>query len=223
MPLFERNKVLITAGPTYEPIDPVRFIGNNSSGKMGFALAEAFAEAGAEVELIAGPVHLNISHPNIIRTDVMTAEEMYDACMQRFGRSDIAILAAAVADYRVKNPSEKKIKKTGGEDETLILELVKNKDILATLGDLKKQRQILGGFSLETHNELSFAREKMRKKNCDFMVMNSLNDPGAGFGTDTNKISILTEEQIITYPLRSKTEVAGDIVKFVFEKYFNQK
>jgi phosphopantothenoylcysteine decarboxylase/phosphopantothenate--cysteine ligase len=150
----------------------------------------------------------------------MTAEEMYNTCMEIFPQCSVAILAAAVADYRVKNTSEKKIKKSDADGDTLILELVKNKDILSSLGKIKKRGQILGGFSLETHEEIKFAKEKLSNKNCDFIVMNSLRDEGAGFGFDTNKINIITQDEELVFPLKTKQEAAGDIIKFVFERYF---
>jgi phosphopantothenoylcysteine decarboxylase/phosphopantothenate--cysteine ligase len=213
-------RVLITAGPTYEPIDPVRFIGNYSTGKMGIAIAESFAENGAWVDLVIGPSSLSTAHQNIRRIDVMTAEEMYNVCTNLYPDCKIAILAAAVADYKVKNRSGKKIKKAENPGEELSLTLIKNKDILAELGKMKKGNQVLGGFSLETHDEQKFAKEKLSNKNCDFIVMNSLNDKGAGFGLDTNKISIITRDAVWDLPLKSKKEAATDIVNFVKERYF---
>lgn len=208
---LEKKKIVITAGPTYEKIDPVRFIGNYSSGKMGFALAEACARQGAEVTLIAGPVSLPTPHPSIQRMDVESAEEMYNAAMAVFPEADAAILCAAVADYRPENQATEKIKReTEGE---MTLHLVPNKDIAASLGRIKKEGQVLVGFALETRDEAVHAAGKLKRKNLDFIVLNSLRDAGAGFRCDTNKISILDKEGgIATYPLKSKQEVAFDIV-----------
>ncbi|MGZ5281006.1 MAG: phosphopantothenoylcysteine decarboxylase domain-containing protein, partial [Bacteroidia bacterium] len=172
---------LVTAGPTYEPIDPVRFIGNYSSGKMGFAIAEELAMHGALVHLVSGPTNLKTNKQNISTHYVQTAEQMYQACMDVFEKCNGAVLSAAVADYRVAEISEKKLKKDAQNGDTFTLTLVKNKDILASLGKLKKPGQILGGFSLETHNETAYAKEKLIRKNCNFIVLNSLNDKGAGF------------------------------------------
>ena len=208
---LEKKKILITAGPTYEKIDPVRFIGNYSSGKMGFALAEACAEQGAEVTLIAGPVSLTVVHPNIKRIDVESAEEMYQAAITAFPEADAGILCAAVADYRPDEQASEKIKReTKGE---MSLRLVPNKDIAASLGAIKRENQILAGFALETNNEMAHAEGKMKRKNLDFIVLNSLKDAGAGFRCDTNKITIIDKEgETIAYPLKSKQEVAVDIV-----------
>ena len=187
---------------------------------MGFALAEALTEQGAEVCLITGPVNLEVHHTNINRIDVNTADEMFAQCVKVFPECVGAILAAAVADYRPEEVSPLKIKKTEGSD-SLTLKLVKNKDILAELGKLKTDSQILGGFSLETHNELDFAAEKMKKKNCDFIIMNSMNDEGAGFKKDTNKVTILSSKgQNLAISLKSKKEVAEDIVNFMITNYF---
>lgn len=213
----DKKKILITAGPTYERIDPVRFIGNFSSGKMGFALAEECAARGAEVILIAGPTHLITAHPNIRRVNVESAQEMYDASLNAFGDMDIAILSAAVADYRPEKTADEKIKRTEGQD--LSITLTPNPDIAATLGKMKKPNQLLVGFALETNNEEQNALKKMTKKNLDFIVLNSLKDEGAGFGYDTNKISILSANGTKkSFALKSKKEVAIDIVKTVFEK-----
>lgn len=213
----DKKKILITAGPTYERIDPVRFIGNFSSGKMGFALAEECAARGAEVTLIAGPTHLITAHPNIRRVNVESAQEMYDASLNAFGDMDIAILSAAVADYRPEKTADEKIKRTEGQD--LSITLTPNPDIAATLGKMKKPNQLLVGFALETNNEEQNALKKMTKKNLDFIVLNSLKDEGAGFGYDTNKISILSANGTKkSFALKSKKEVAIDIVKTVFEK-----
>ena len=205
------KKIVITAGPTYEKIDPVRFIGNYSSGKMGYALAEACANRGAEVILVSGPVSLSTHHPSIKRIDVESADEMYEATVQAFQEANAAILCAAVADYRPENKTEQKIKRE--KDEELMLRLVANKDIAAALGSMKKDGQVLVGFALETQNGVQHATGKLERKNLDFIVLNSLSDAGAGFRCDTNKVSILERNGLITeYALKSKTEVAGDIV-----------
>ena len=205
------KKIVITAGPTYEKIDPVRFIGNYSSGKMGYALAEACANRGAEVILVSGPVSLSTHHPAIKRIDVESADEMYEATVHTFQEANAAILCAAVADYRPENKAEQKIKRE--KDEELLLRLVANKDIAAALGSMKKDGQVLVGFALETQNGVQHATGKLERKNLDFIVLNSLSDAGAGFRCDTNKVSILERYGLITeYALKSKTEVAGDIV-----------
>lgn len=205
------KKIVITAGPTYEKIDPVRFIGNYSSGKMGYALAEACANRGAEVILVSGPVSLSTHHPSIKRIDVESADEMYEATIHAFQEANAAILCAAVADYRPENKAEQKIKRE--KDEELLLRLVANKDIAAALGSMKKDGQVLVGFALETQNGVQHATGKLERKNLDFIVLNSLSDAGAGFRCDTNKVSILERNGLITeYALKSKTEVAGDIV-----------
>lgn len=205
------KKIVITAGPTYEKIDPVRFIGNYSSGKMGYALAEACANRGAEVILVSGPVSLSAHHPAIKRIDVESADEMYEATVHAFQEANAAILCAAVADYRPENKAEQKIKRE--KDEELLLRLVANKDIAAALGSMKKDGQVLAGFALETQNGVQHATGKLERKNLDFIVLNSLSDAGAGFRCDTNKVSILERNGLITeYALKSKTEVAGDIV-----------
>lgn len=205
------KKIVITAGPTYEKIDPVRFIGNYSSGKMGYALAEACANRGAEVILVSGPVSLSTHHPAIKRIDVESADEMYEATVHAFQEANAAILCAAVADYRPENKAEQKIKRE--KDEELLLRLVANKDIAAALGSMKKDGQVLVGFALETQNGVQHATGKLERKNLDFIVLNSLSDAGAGFRCDTNKVSILERNGLITeYALKSKTEVADDIV-----------
>lgn len=207
---LSKKKILITAGPTYEKIDPVRFIGNYSSGKMGFALAEECASRGAEVVLISGPVSLNTSHPNIRRIDVESADQMFSATVAEFTNADAAILCAAVADYKPKNQASEKIKR---ETDNLILELEPNKDIAAYLGQVKKDGQKLIGFALETNNEEQNALKKIEKKNLDFIVLNSLNDSGAGFRHDTNKISIISKDKKRKdFTLKSKKEVAADII-----------
>ena len=186
---------------------------------MGFAIAECLAENGAQVILVAGPVHLQIQHPNIKRFNITTAEEMYHICIAEFPSCTAAILCAAVADYKPTTQSLQKIKKTDSEE--LVLRLEKNKDILAELGDMKTDGQILGGFSLETNDEEKYAIEKMRRKNCDFIVLNSLKTEGAGFGKDTNVITIFSSKgDAIKYSLKPKKEVAQDIVDFVLENYF---
>lgn len=205
------KKIMITAGPTYEKIDPVRFIGNYSSGKMGFAIAEACAAQGAEVTLIAGPVSLATRQPNIRRIDVESAGEMYQAAMTVFPETDAAILCAAVADYRPARQATEKIKRESEED--IRLQLIPNKDIAASLGAVKQSGQVLVGFALETHNAQTYAAEKLKKKNLDFIVLNSLEDAGAGFRCDTNKITILDNAGgVLAYPLKSKQAVAEDIV-----------
>ena len=207
-----QKKIVITAGPTYEKIDPVRFIGNYSSGKMGFALAEACAAQGAQVTLIAGPVSLSTTHPGIRRIDVESAEEMYQAAVRTFPDSDAAILCAAVADYRPEVQSDEKIKREKTGDITM--HLVPNPDIAAALGKMKQAGQRLVGFALETTNEVAHATEKLERKNLDFIVLNSLKDKGAGFRCDTNKVSILEANGKLTeYPVKPKNEVAGDIVE----------
>ena len=207
---LSKKKILITAGPTYEKIDPVRFIGNYSSGKMGFALAEECARRGAEVVLVAGPVSLKVNHPHIRRIDVESAEEMYNASVKEFPGMDAAILCAAVADFRPSEQYSQKVKR--GED-LLTISLVPNKDIAASLGKMKKANQLLIGFALETNDEETNALKKMAKKNLDYIVLNSLNDAGAGFKYDTNKVSILKKNGDRTdFGLKSKYEVASDII-----------
>ena len=205
------RKVLITAGPTYEKIDPVRFIGNYSSGKMGFALANECANRGAQVELVCGPVSasMQVVHPNIHRTNVESAQEMYETCMQLYPSMHSAILCAAVADYAPERVATQKMKRT---DEDWVIRLKPNPDIAASLGKIKKEGQILVGFALETNDEEVHARAKLRKKNFDFIVLNSLKDEGAGFRTDTNKITIISADEKKEFPLKSKAEVAKDIV-----------
>lgn len=203
------KKVLITAGPTYEKIDPVRFIGNYSSGKMGYALAESCARRGAEVTLISGPVQVKAQHPSIKVTKVESAHQMHEAAIEAFPTSDAAILCAAVADFTPEVKADQKIKR---EKEDLILRLVPTEDIAAALGKIKKENQCLVGFALETNNELANARHKLEKKNFDFIVLNSLQDAGAGFQCDTNKITIVDKEKATPYPLKTKTEVADDII-----------
>ena len=210
------KKVLITAGPTYEAIDPVRFIGNHSSGKMGFEIAKSAANLGAEVFLISGPTHQKVSHSLIHRFDVVSAEEMYLACQQKFSEVDIAILSAAVSDYRPKNVVTEKIKK---KDSSLEIALEPTKDILASLGAVKKH-QFLVGFALETNNELENAMSKLERKNLDAIVLNSLKDKGAGFATDTNKITFIDKMKAQVYfDLKSKPEVAIDIMNEILKRF----
>lgn len=205
------TKVLVTAGPTYERIDSVRFIGNYSSGKMGFALAESLANHGALVELVAGPTALKTRHPNIHRTDVESAREMFAAATAAFPSCQAAILSAAVADFRPDHMADHKLKKNGAEGMTL--NLVQNPDILATLGGMKTADQTLIGFALETNDEMSNAQKKLEKKNLDYIVLNSLRDAGAGFGVDTNRVTIISRNgDTLTTPLLSKAEVAEEIV-----------
>lgn len=213
---LSKKKILITAGPTYEKIDPVRFIGNYSSGKMGFALAEECAERGAEVILIAGPVSLNTIHPNIKRIDVESANEMYEAAIREFPTADTAILCAAVADYRPQEYATSKIKRN---DNEMTISLVANRDIAAALGKIKTPKQTMIGFALETDNEEANALKKMEKKNLDYIVLNSLQDKGAGFRHDTNKITIICRNgEQIHFDLKSKKAVAADIVKETIDK-----
>lgn len=205
------KKVLVTAGPTYESIDPVRFIGNHSSGKMGFAIAEEFARHGADVTLISGPTDLTLINQGIKRIDVTSAEDMFTKTVAHFAKCHIAVMSAAVADYTPEKVSITKIKKSGDE---LHLKLKKTKDILAHLGSLKTKKQLLIGFALETDNELVNAKQKLQKKNLDFIVLNSLKQKGAGFSHNTNKITIIDSQgQVTDYKLKSKTEVALDIVQ----------
>ncbi len=210
------KKVLITAGPTYEAIDPVRFIGNYSTGKMGYAIAEAAANAGAIVTLVSGPTHLDINHPNIHRIDVRSGNQMFEACQKVFAETDITIFSAAVADYAPNTVAEQKIKKKG---ENMTIELSKTIDIAKSLGQLKSDKQFNVGFALETDNELENAKEKILSKNFDLIVLNSLQDSGAGFGHDTNKISIIDKANNNQhFELKTKKEVAKDIVNAIIAK-----
>lgn len=207
MPLFGK-KVMVTAGPTYEVIDPVRFIGNHSSGKMGFALADELVKLGADVTLISGPTAQRENQP-LRRIDVVSAQEMLDACSTIFHETDITIMCAAVADYRPKVVANQKIKK---QENNLVLELEKTVDILASLGQIKKINQILVGFALETNDEENYAKGKLEKKNLDLVVLNSLNDKGAGFKSDTNKITIFNKAlERTVFEKKPKAEVAKDI------------
>lgn len=204
------KSALITAGPTYENLDPVRFIGNYSTGKMGIAIAESLAERGCKVQLVLGPTHLSTKHPFIQTTNIRSAEEMYQTCMNLFQEVDIAVMSAAVADYTPEVVAENKIKK---QDDNFELKLKKTKDILKSLGAIKSEKQILVGFALESKDEKQYALKKLNEKNADIIVMNSLNDKGAGFSYDTNKITIFEKDgKEFNYELKSKQEVANDIV-----------
>ena len=208
---LQGKKMLITAGPTYEKIDPVRFIGNYSSGKMGYALAEEAARRGAQVTLVSGPVAIRAKHSAIKVIDVESAKQMYDKCVNIFPDVDIAIMCAAVADYAPEKQSDVKIKRE--KDDIPVIKLVKNPDIAASLGKMKTEGQILVGFALETNNEETNAQYKMQRKNLDAIVLNSLNDSGAGFGTDTNKVTIFfADGNKKMYDMKSKAEVAKDII-----------
>ncbi|HEX8060055.1 MAG TPA: bifunctional phosphopantothenoylcysteine decarboxylase/phosphopantothenate--cysteine ligase CoaBC [Cyclobacteriaceae bacterium] len=206
------KRALVTAGPTHEAIDPVRFIGNNSSGKMGYAIAEVLASRGASVELVSGPTNLSLTHPNIQLTKVTSAEEMYAACSSFFPKMDITVLSAAVADFKPSTTADQKIKKTD-KQAGLTLELIKTHDIASELGKVKKPGQVIVGFALETENEKANAQKKLVAKNFDFIVLNSLQDAGAGFGHDTNKVTIFGKNDFAKeFSLRSKKEIAADIV-----------
>lgn len=212
------KKVMVSAGPTYEPIDPVRFIGNHSSGKMGLAIAEELYARGADVTLIIGPSSINLPRNGIKSVRVNTAEEMYAACIKQFDKSDIGVMAAAVADYTPLKVASTKVKKTSDE---LVIELKKTKDILKSLGANKSSKQVLVGFALETNNEREYALGKLKNKNADMIVMNSLNDEGAGFGTDTNKITIFDKSgKEFNYELTSKKEAAKNIVDTIIQLYY---
>lgn len=214
--MLKGKNVLVTAGPTHEAIDPVRFIGNHSSGKMGFAIAEALADQGAHVNLITGPTNLHTKHPGISVKAITSAEEMHQACIALFPSSDITVLSAAVADYKPAVKADQKIKK---KEEAMTIELTKTHDIAASLGKMKHNGQIIVGFALETEQERTNALKKLESKNFDLIVLNSLNDKGAGFGHDTNKITIIDrQQQLKTFDLKSKKEVANDIVHAILEK-----
>ncbi|PIA82112.1 phosphopantothenoylcysteine decarboxylase [Gaetbulibacter sp. 4G1] len=209
------KKILITAGPTYEAIDPVRFIGNHSSGKMGFEIAKTSANLGAQVILITGPTHQKIKHPLIKVVPVVSAQEMYNATHEYFEDVDVAILSAAVADFKPKEIASQKIKKASS---TLSIELAKTKDILESLGQIKKQ-QYLVGFALETNNELENAKGKLKRKNLNLIVLNSLNDKGAGFKTETNKVTFIDNNETITeFQLKSKADVAKDLLNEIIKQ-----
>lgn len=204
------RKVLVSAGPTFEPIDPVRFIGNHSSGKMGYAIATQLADRGAEVTLVSGPVSLTLDHPGVNILKVNTAAQMADACLEAFPACDAAIMSAAVADYTPLKAEAQKIKKAGAD---LVIQLKPTTDILAGMGKLKKGNQLLVGFALETENEFVNASIKLKNKNLDLIVLNSLNDEGAGFGTDTNKVTLISADgSTVQTPLLSKTEIAAVVV-----------
>ncbi|HEX5153667.1 MAG TPA: bifunctional phosphopantothenoylcysteine decarboxylase/phosphopantothenate--cysteine ligase CoaBC [Parafilimonas sp.] len=214
--VLKNKKALVTAGPTYEPLDPVRFVGNHSSGKMGFALAEALYEKGADVTIVTGPVHQTKKYKGIQVVNVNTADEMFNACLQLHDEMDIEIMAAAVADYKPATVAAEKIKKnkTG-----FSLELTKTKDILATLGAGKKPGQFLAGFALETDNEKANALEKLRTKNADMIILNSLKDESAGFGYDTNKVSVFfADATSVELKLALKKEIANKIVELIIQK-----
>ena len=214
LPLYGK-KILVTAGPTHEAIDPVRYIGNHSSGRMGFEIANTAAQLGAEVILISGPTHYKALYDSIQTIPITTARDMYDAAHQYFKDVDAAILSAAVADYRPKFPAVSKLKK---KSSSLVLELEKTEDVLASLGEIK-EKQLLIGFALETENEVANAIKKLKAKNLDLIILNSLNDDGAGFGGSTNKISIIDKDLNQTnYPLKSKSEVADDIINELIKR-----
>ncbi len=209
------KKILITAGPTYEAIDPVRFIGNHSSGKMGFEIAKASANLGAQVVLITGPTHQKVNHSLIKVVSVVSAQDMYDATHNHFADVDVAILSAAVADFKSKEIASQKIKKASS---TLSIELTKTKDILESLGQIKKQ-QYLVGFALETNNELENAKGKLKRKNLNLIVLNSLNDKGAGFKSETNKVTFIDDNETITeFQLKSKADVAKDLLNEIIKQ-----
>lgn len=207
------KKALVSAGPTYEAIDPVRFIGNHSSGKMGIAIAEELARKGAEVKLVCGPSSVQVKAPSVTRIDVVSADEMYEACTREFATVDIAVMCAAVADYKPATVADQKIKKSSASRS---IELVPTKDILAELGRMKKEKQLLAGFALETESEQANAKSKLERKNLDFIVLNSLRDAGAGFQGDTNKISIIDKHnKTYNFELKSKAAAAADIVNHI--------
>ena len=207
---LEGKNILVTAGPTFEPIDPVRFIGNHSSGKMGVAICEEFARRGAKVDLVIGPSSLKIDNPGITIHKVQTAEQMFQQCIDLFAKTDVAVMSAAVADYTPVSKASEKIKKS---EDSFRIELTKTKDILKSLGDLKHNGQLLVGFALETNNEKENALQKLKNKNADLIVLNSLNDAGAGFGHDTNKVTIFEKNgNELVYECKPKQQVACDIV-----------
>lgn len=210
------KRALVTAGPTYEPIDPVRFIGNHSSGKMGFALAKTLFLEGAEVQLVTGPTHLQPAFEAIDCVRVQTAQQMYEACLSFFPLADIAVLSAAVADYRPVEAAKEKIKKSSSGLE---LQLVKTPDILQSLGQLKQPHQLLAGFALETHNEEQYARQKLASKNADLIVLNSLRNKQAGFGVDTNEITLFDKDGTTqSSGVQSKEDIAAVIVEHIIHK-----
>jgi phosphopantothenoylcysteine decarboxylase/phosphopantothenate--cysteine ligase len=212
------KKALITAGPTYELLDPVRFIGNHSSGKMGVAIANELANRGAEVTLVLGPSNVSVDEKKIKTLHITSAKEMYEVCVEQFPQMNVAVMAAAVADYTPVNTFSEKIKKNDGN---LVLELQKTKDILKSLGEIKKDNQLLVGFALETRNETEYAKSKLKDKNADIIVLNSLRDNGAGFGTDTNKITIFEKNgTATTYDQKDKSLVAKDIVDVIVKNIY---
>lgn len=211
------RSIMITAGPTREKIDPVRFITNHSTGKMGYAIAEELASRGASVTLISGPVQIKAKHPNIKVLDVVSAQDMYNACMEIFPKCDAAVMSAAVADFTPATKADQKIKKTGDD---MTLHLSATKDIAKALGKMKTDRQVFVGFALETQNEMANAQKKLESKNFDFIVLNSLNDKGAGFGHDTNKITIVSRmDGAVDFALKPKTEVASDIADQIVREF----
>lgn len=212
--MFQGKKVLITAGPTQEAIDPVRFISNHSTGKMGYAIAQAFEKEGAIVTLVSGPV--NIQAPDGVEViAVKSAQEMFEATKARFAETDITVLAAAVADYTPMNVSDIKLKKS---DDDMVIQLKRTADIAKSLGEIKTEKQFTLGFALETNNELENAQGKLQRKNFDAIVLNSLQDKGAGFGGDTNKIMIIDHNSTEEFQLKSKKEVAYDIISYIHQK-----
>lgn len=215
------KSILINAGPTYEPIDPVRFIGNHSTGKMGVALAEVAAELGARVQLVLGPGSVLPKGGEIDVYHISTANEMHEKCSSLFGKADLAILSAAIADYRPENPSNKKIKKDGKGDG-LTIKLVENPDILFGLGKVKTEKQHLVGFALETNNAVENAIKKLHKKNCDLIVLNSPSEKGSGFGHDTNEVTLIDKNENQKHlGLKSKKEIAREILEYVIENFYN--
>lgn len=217
---FEGKKILITAGPTYEHIDPVRFIGNHSSGKMGFAIAQTFLDQGAKVILISGPSNQTISHPNLNLIRIQSANEMLSYVQQHWETCHYGVFAAAVADYRPAHPAEQKIKKSS---DVMTIELIKNPDILAWAGQHKTENQLLVGFALETEKALEHAQGKLVRKNLDFIVVNTLEDEGAGFGGETNRIQIMDKNNKITsFELKQKKAVAVDLVRYISEASLSQ-
>ena len=209
------KSILISAGPTYEAVDPVRFIGNYSSGLMGYELANECAERGASVTLVSGPTHLTVNHPNIEKVNVESAKQMFDACTNSFQKADIAIMAAAVADFRPEIAAKEKIKKSNNLDS---IKLVPTTDILKALGESKTKKQFLVGFALETENEIENAKTKLQNKKLDFIVLNSLKNEKAGFGKNTNQVSIIDKKMTVTdFEAKTKKEVAVDIVNKIVE------
>jgi len=218
---FKGKKVLITAGPTYEAIDPVRFIGNHSSGLMGIEIARAFADQGADVTLVLGPSNISVNKNNVNVLPVTSAKEMYDAVMAIFPKTDIAILSAAVADFRPEMVADQKIKKNPDND-TFTIKLVKTEDILKSIGNIRTDNQTVVGFALETENGLENAKKKLHTKNIDLIVLNEMNESGVGFKTKTNKVSIITkDDNVTTYDLKPKNEVALDILNAIYQ-YINK-